>query len=83
MFTSTVFLVQINEFKKHQKPGALNNINRTPKPGGIITVTMPVHMSNVMVIDRSTNKPTRIGRKAVGYKNLRYGKGSGQLIDAG
>jgi large subunit ribosomal protein L24 len=77
-----VMVEKINEFKKHQKPGALNNINRTPKPGGIITVTMPIHMSNVMVIDKSTNKPTRIGRKTVGDKNLRYGKGSGQLVDS-
>lgn len=77
-----VTVEKINEFKKHQKPGAMNNINRTPRAGGIITVTMPVHISNVMVIDRSSNKPTRVGRKAVGEKNLRYGKGSGQLIDA-
>jgi len=77
-----VTIEKINEFKKHQKPGTMMNVSRTPKPGGIITVTMPGHMSNVMVIDRSTNKPTRVGRKTVGEKNLRYGKGSGQLLDA-
>jgi len=78
-----VSVERINEFKKHQNPTTMNNINRTPRAGGIITVTMPIHISNVMVIDRSTNKPTRIGRKTVGEKNLRYGKKSGQLVDAG
>ena len=77
-----VTVEKINEFKKHQKPSTMNNISRTPRPGGIITITLPVHMSNVMVIDKSTNKPTRIGRKTVGEKNLRYGKKSGQLVDA-
>ncbi|MDQ3023114.1 MAG: 50S ribosomal protein L24 [bacterium] len=77
-----VTVEKINEFKKHQKPGAMADVNRTARPGGIITVTMPLHISNVMVIDKSTNKPTRIGRKTVGEKNLRYGKGSGQLVDA-
>ncbi len=36
-----------------------------------------------MVIDKTTNKPTRVGRKRlVGEKHLRYAKISGQLIDA-
>jgi large subunit ribosomal protein L24 len=77
-----VTVEKINEYKKHQKPGAMNNVNRTPRAGGIITVTMPVHISNVMVIDKSTNKPTRVGRREVGDKSLRYAKASGQLIDA-
>ena len=77
-----VTIEKINEFKKHQKPTTMGNVNRTPKAGGIITVTMPVHISNVMVIDKSTNKPTRVGRKEVGDKSLRYGKASGQLLDA-
>jgi large subunit ribosomal protein L24 len=74
---------KINEYKKHQKPRNTGGLmGRSATAGGIITVTMPIHMSNVMVIDKSTNKPTRVGRKTVGERNLRYGKGSGQLIDA-
>ncbi len=42
---------------------------------------MPIHVSNVMVIDKTTNKPTRVGRKMVSNKSLRYAKISGQLID--
>jgi large subunit ribosomal protein L24 len=68
----------INEFKKHQKPRGqkMQNVQ-----SGIITVAMPIHVSNVMVIDKTTSKPTRVGRKIVGNKSLRYAKISGQLID--
>lgn len=66
----------INEYKKHQKPS-----QKKPQ-GGIITVAMPLHISNVMVIDKSTNRPTRVGRRDVGGKSLRYAKASDQLIDS-
>jgi large subunit ribosomal protein L24 len=65
----------INEYKKHEKPKGRG------MQGGIITVAMPVHLSNVMVIDKSTNKPSRVGRKLVGDQMLRYAKRSGQLLD--
>jgi len=66
----------INEYKKHQKPS-----QKKPQ-GGIITIAMPVHISNVMVIDKSTNRPTRVGRRQVSGKTLRYAKVSDQLIDS-
>jgi large subunit ribosomal protein L24 len=69
---------KINEYKKHQKPKGTTR----QMTGGIITVAMPVHVSNVMVIDKTTAKPTRVGRKVVSGKSLRYAKISGQLIDA-
>ena len=71
----TCIVEKINEYKKHQKPSQKN------PQGGIITVAMPLHVSNVMVVDKTTNKPTRVGRKKVGVKSLRYAKVSGQLID--
>jgi large subunit ribosomal protein L24 len=75
----TCIVEKINEYKKHQKPkGTARQMT-----GGIITVAMPIHISNVMVIDKTSNKPTRIGRKRLeSGKNLRYAKISGQLIDA-
>jgi len=72
----TCIVEQINEYKKHQKPS-----QKKPQ-GGIITIAMPIHISNVMVIDKTTNKPTRVGRRLVGNKRLRYGKASDQLIDS-
>jgi large subunit ribosomal protein L24 len=73
-----VLLEGKNEYKKHQKPQG----ETRQKVGGIITVAMPIHVSNVMVVDKSTNKPTRVGRKDVKGKNLRYSKRSDQLIDS-
>ena len=72
----TCIVEKINEYKKHQKP------SKESPQGGIITVAMPLHISNIMVIDKTTNKPTRVGRKKVGDKALRYAKISGQLIDS-
>ena len=72
----TVIVEKINEDKKHQKPTKSN------MAGGIITKVMPLHISNVMVIDKTSHKPTRVGRRDVRGKLLRYAKVSGQLIDA-
>ena len=72
----TCLVEKINEYKKHQKAS-----QATPQ-GGIITISMPIHMSNVMVIDKTSGKPTKVGRKTVGTKHLRYAKVSGQLIDS-
>ena len=47
----------INMISKHTKPNA-----KYPQ-GGIIKQEAPIHISNLNVIDPSTNKPTRIGRK--------------------
>lgn len=72
----TCILEGLNEYKKHQKPSQQN------PQGGIITIAMPIHISNVMVIDKATNKPTRVGRREVGQKMLRYSKRSDELIDS-
>jgi len=77
----TCIVEKINEFKKHQKARAQKQQFGAGVQGGIITVAMPIHVSNVMVIDKTTSKPTRVGRKIVGTKSLRYAKISGQLID--
>ena len=48
----------------------VENINVTKKAvrksqknpqGGVIQIESPIHRSNVMVVDRKTNKPTRFG----------------------
>ena len=50
----------INMVSKHTKPNAAN------PQGGIIKKEAPIHISNLNVVDPSTNKPTRIGdRKSV------------------
>jgi large subunit ribosomal protein L24 len=75
----TCIVEKINEYKKHQKPKG--GFGKQQMQGGILTIAMPLHISNLMVIDKTTHKPTRVGRKLVGEKLLRYAKVSGQLID--
>ena len=65
----------INIITKHQKPSA-------GKPeGGIKKVEGGVHLSNLMLIDPATGKPTRTGRKLDEKGKLqRYSKKTGEFI---
>ena len=65
----------INKVKKHQKP---NNANPN---GGVIDTEAPNNASNVMLIDPSTNEPTRVGYKFVDGKKVRVAKKSGKTLD--
>ncbi len=64
---------EVNIVKKHQKP---TNDN----PGGINEIAAPIHLSNLMLIDPKSGEPTRIGRKVVDGKIVRYSKKSGEII---
>ena len=63
----------LNLVKKHTKATQDN-------PGGINEIEAPIHISNLMVIDPKTGVPTRIGRKVVDGKIVRYSKKSGEII---
>ena len=52
-----VFVEGINVVKKHVKP------NGQGENGGIVDKEASIHMSNVMIIDPKTKKPTRIAHK--------------------
>ena len=48
-----------------------------------IRIPVPIHVSNVMVIDPKSSEPTRVGRRLEDGKLVRYAKKSGEkLIDA-
>jgi large subunit ribosomal protein L24 len=65
----------INLVSKHTKPNA-----KAPQ-GGIIKKEAPVNISNLMLIDPASGKPTRIGRKLNDKNKLvRYSKKSGEEI---
>ena len=49
-----VLLDGINQVKKHRKPSAQN------RKGQIVEKSMPIHVSNVMLADPQSGKPTRI-----------------------
>jgi len=48
-----------------------------------IRIPVPIHVSNVMVLDPKTGQPTRVGRRSEDGKTVRYAKKSGEaLVDA-
>jgi len=64
-----------NIVKKHTKPNAKNT------QGGIVEQEAPIHVSNLMIADPKSGKPTRIGRRAGDKgKLVRYAKKSGEEI---
>ena len=68
-----VIVEEVNIVKKHRKPTQTT-------PGGIVEIPAPIHISNVMLIDPKSGEPTRIGRKIVDGKSVRYSKKSGEII---
>ena len=68
---SKIIVEGINVSKRHQRP------RKEGQQGQIIDKAMPLHVSNVMVVDPKTSKPTRIGYKEVNGKNVRVTKKSG------
>ncbi len=65
----------INIVTKHQKPSA-------GKPeGGIKKTEATIHISNLMLVDPASGKPTRVGRKLNEKGKLqRFAKITGELI---
>lgn len=45
-----------------------------------LRIPVPIHISNVMVLDPKSGEPTRVGRKKVDGKLVRYSKKSGEEI---
>jgi large subunit ribosomal protein L24 len=73
---SRAFVEGINIISKHTKPNA-----KSPQ-GGILKQEASVHISNLMLIETATGKPTRVGRKLDDNKKLvRFSKKSGEVIN--
>jgi len=67
-----VIVEGVNVVKRHLK--------QTPqRPGGILDVEAPIAKSNVMLVDPTTNKRTRVSVKIENDKKVRVGK-SGTAI---
>ncbi len=68
----------INFIKRHQRPTQAN------QKGGIITREGGIHISNVMLLDPKSGKPTRVGRKVLTggerKQRVRYAKVSNEMI---
>ena len=64
-----------NMVSKHTKPNAAN------PNGGIIKKEGAIHVSNLMVVDPKSGKPTRVGKqKNAEGKTVRVAKKSGEEI---
>ena len=77
-----VFVEGMNIQKRHQRPQTLRDVQRGGEVGGIIEKEGPIDISNVMLLDPATNKPTRVrvDRGADG-KRKRISAKSGNEID--
>ena len=73
-----VLVEGVNKVKKHQKPNPMKN-----NPGGIIDKEMPIHISNVMLFNPTTQKADRVGLKVLDDgRRVRYFKSNGEMVDA-
>ena len=71
-----VLVEGVNLVKKHAKPSQAN------PQGGVLTQEASIHVSNVMLIDPKSGKPTRVGYKVLeNGKKVRVAKKSGEIIE--
>ena len=73
---SRVLVEKVNMIKKHQRP------TQKLRQGGIIEREGAIHLSNVMLVDPQTSKPTRVGvRELADGKRARIARRSGEIMD--
>jgi len=64
----------VNMAQRHQR--------QTPsQQGGIISKELPIHVSNVALIDPKSKLPTRVGYRMDGERKIRFARRSGEAID--
>ena len=74
---SKVVVENMNIVKKHQK----GNPN-TGQESGIIEKEMPIHMSNIMLLNPITNKGDRVGiKKLEDGTKVRFFKSNNEVVD--
>ena len=73
--TNRIVVEGANLVSKHTKPNAAN------PNGGIVKQEAAIHVSNLMVVDAKSGKPTRVGKqKNADGKSIRISKKSGEEI---
>ena len=71
-----VFVEGLNIVKRHQRPRP-----GSTDPGGVIEKPGPIHISNVMLIDPSDSKPTKVAIVREDGKRFRVAKRTGNRLD--
>lgn len=69
-----VVLEGVNMRKRHIRA------RRAGTKGQVVEFAAPIHVSNVMIADPKSGKPTRIAKKVVGEKRVRVAQKSGVEI---
>ena len=76
-----VYVEGLNLVKRHTRPRSVKDTQKA-QASGIIDKEGPIHVSNVMLLEPTDNKPTRVGIK-VGEngRRQRYAKRTGKVIE--
>jgi len=80
--SSKVLVEGVNRAKKHQKPNPVKG-----QTGGIVDKEMPIHISNVMLVNPATGKGDRVGykfleaQKGQDARKVRFFKSNGEVVD--
>jgi large subunit ribosomal protein L24 len=80
--TGKVLVEGVNRAKKHQRPNPVKG-----QTGGIVDKEMPLHLSNVMLVNPATGKADRVGFKfleaqgANPARKVRFFKSNGEVVD--
>ena len=73
--TNRVLVEGINMLKKAQRKSQKN------PQGGFVSLEVPVHISNIMLVDKQTNQPTRFGVSVLkDGSHVRISKNNGEAI---
>ena len=76
-----VYVEGLNMSKRHQRPRSVKDTQKA-QASGIIDMEAPIDISNVMLLDPTDNKPTRVGvRVTDSGKRERYAKRTGNVIE--
>jgi large subunit ribosomal protein L24 len=77
-----VYVEGLNILTRHERPRNVKDAQKGGDVGGIIKKEGPIHISNVMLLDPSDNKPTRVRvERSADGKRRRVGARKGTEID--
>jgi large subunit ribosomal protein L24 len=76
--TGRVVVEGVNMVKRHTRPNPMKGV-----AGGIVDKEMSIHISNVALFNRATQKADRVGFKTLDdSRKVRVFKSSGEVVDA-
>jgi large subunit ribosomal protein L24 len=68
----------VNTAKRHTRPNPLKN-----QPGGIVSLELPIHVSNIAIWNPVAQKADRVGVRTLDDgRKVRYYKSNGELVSA-